>query len=221
VKIEALERELPPAMLLLGPDLDPMVLAVLEAVRRQGGGPADTMFVRRLTAENARRAVNFSQIAPFGPFKAIIIVLYGASAQAQNILLKVLEEPPPTVRFILVATSRPLPTIVSRCQVITVPGETASPEADQKVTAQVAAALNAANAGDLRGLDTALSGWGALQHAALEVRLTGASLSAEDARESWEARRMLGALGRFAGANPRLAAHAALISVLGDKEHHA
>ena len=60
------------------------------------------------------------------------------------------------------ATARPLPTIMSRCQVITVAGEAGPPEADQKVTAQVAAALNAAIAGDLRGLDAALAGWGTL-----------------------------------------------------------
>ena len=38
--------------------------------------------------------VKFAQLAPFGPFKVVIAVLDGASAQAQNILLKVLEEPP-------------------------------------------------------------------------------------------------------------------------------
>ena len=41
-----------------------------------------------------------------------------ASEQAQNILLSVLEEPPETIRFILIATRRPLPAVVSRCQVI-------------------------------------------------------------------------------------------------------
>ena len=82
------------------------------------------------------------------------------------------------------------------------------------------AALNAAAAGDLRGLDTALAGWGDAQHAVLEARLTGIALSGDNPRERWEARRLLGALGRFSGAHPRLAAHAALIFVLGDKEHH-
>ena len=41
--------------------------------------------------------MQFAGTAPFGPFKAVIAVLDGASAQAQNILLKVLEEPPPGV----------------------------------------------------------------------------------------------------------------------------
>ena len=61
---------------------------------------------------------------------------------------------------------------------------------------------------------------GDAQHAALETRLTGTALSGADARERWDARRMLGALGRFSGAQPRLAAHAALITVLSDKEQH-
>ena len=36
-----------------------------------------------------------------------------------------------------------------------------------------------------------------------------------------QARRLLGALGGYDGARPRLAAHAALVSVLGDKENRA
>ena len=51
---------------------------------------------RWLSAADARNLVKFAGTAPFGPFKAVIAGLDGASAQAQNILLKVLEEPPPT-----------------------------------------------------------------------------------------------------------------------------
>ncbi len=219
--IEMLERELPPATLLLGPDVPGMVRMAQIKVRDHGVVPADLIVTMRVTAEWARVLINFAATAPFGPFKAVIAALDGASAQAQNILLKVLEEPPPAFRFILVASARPLPTIVSRCQVITVPGEAGPLEADQKVTAQVAAALNAANASDLRGLEAALAGWGDAQHAALVVALSGIAMSGPDVKERWRARRTLGALGRFDGAHPRLAAHAALVTVLSDKEQYA
>ena len=228
MKIEELELlELTPAMLWLGPDLEQMAQAAVRALRRHGVVKADLVAARHLGAAGARSLAAFAQTAPFGPFKAAVAVLDGASAQAQNILLKVLEEPPllgsgePAIRFILVATARPLPTIVSRCQVITVPGEDSSPVAGGRVSTQVTAALNAASAGDLRALDTALAGWGDVQHGELEAQLTRTALSGADARQRWDARRMLGALGRFAGAQPRLAAHAALITVLSNKEQHA
>ena len=190
-------------------------------IEQQRAHSCDCLRISVLTAAQARTACRFAGIAPFGSLKVIAACTDDASAQAQNILLKVLEEPPDTVRFILVATARPLPTIMSRCQVISVPGEDSAPVAGQKVNAQVAAALNAAIAGDLRGLDAALAGWGDAQHAALQIELTGKALSAPDARERLDARRTLGALGRFSGAHPRLAAHAALVSVLSDKEQHA
>lgn len=222
MKLDALERELPPATLLLGPDVPGMVRTARAVVRDHGVVPAD-LIVSRVTAPLARVFTEFAGTAPFGPFKAVIAALDGATAQAQNILLKVLEEPPPGFRFILVATARPLPTITSRCQVITVQGEAGPPEADQKVTAQVAAALSAACAGDLRVLEQALDGWGGAQYAVLEAQM---AMAATCGGKSYgltqaQARRLLGALGRFNGAHPRLAAHAALVTILSDKEQHA
>jgi hypothetical protein len=220
--IEALERKLPPATLLLGPDPEQMVLAAHLAVRRHGSVQADRIVLRHMSAADARNLVNFAQTAPFGPFKAVIVMLDGSTPQSQNILLKVLEEPPPSIRFILVAAERPLPTIVSRCQVITVPGEGVQQEADGKVTAQVTAALNAAGAGDLNGLDAALKVWGDTHHSVLSLLLAEAAAGDSPHGISRpQARRLLGALGRYSGAHPRLAAHAALVTVLSDKEHHA
>jgi hypothetical protein len=219
--IEALERDLPPATLLLGPDLHQMVNAAKWSTNGSGLIQADRLIARHVSAADARGIVRFAQTAPFGPFKLVIAVLDGSTPQAQNILLKVLEEPPPTIRFILVATERPLPTIVSRCRVIIVPAADGGQEPDGKVAAQVSAALKAALAADLAGLDQALKGWGDVQHAVLQSRLTETALSGDDADERWRSRRLLGALGRFAGAHPRLAAHAALVSVLSDREQHA
>ena len=221
--IEALERELPPATLLLGPDLVQMVQAAIQAARGHGVVPADRITIRHLSAPDARNLVKFAGTAPFGPFKLVIAVLDGATPQVQNILLKVLEEPPPSIRFILVATSRPLPVIVSRCQVITVPVARPEWESASEVTSQVKAVLTAALAGDLNALDKALAGWGDTHHAVLSLALAEAAADryANEQLTPGQARRLLGVLGRFDGAHPRLAAHAALVSVLSDKENHA
>ena len=173
--MEALERELPPATLLLGPDLDLMLRAAYHAVRRHGVVQADRVIIRRLSAADARNLVRFARTAPFGPFKAVTIVTDEASEQAQNILLKVLEEPPETIRFILIATRRPLPAVVSRCQVITVPVARPEWESASEVTSQVKAALTAALAGDLDALDKALAGWGDTHHAVLSLALAEAA----------------------------------------------
>jgi len=226
VIIEALKRGLPPATLLLGPDLEQMVRLARYAKNEHGVVQADLIIARHLSAADARNLVKFAGTAPFGPFKLVIAVLDGATPQAQNILLKVLEEPPETIRFILVATARPLPTIVSRCQVIVGPPTGfGDGTAIGKVFDAVIAALKAARAGDLAGLDTALDGWGDVHHSALCALLTEAAAGRtpldSHGLSATQARRLLGALGRYDGAHPRLAAHAALVSVLSDKENHA
>jgi hypothetical protein len=223
--IDALERDLPPALLLLGPEPGPMLSAAFRAVMKTHLAlQADLLIRRHLSAGDARHAVKFAQTAPFGPVKIVIIGLDGSTPQAQNILLKVLEEPPDPIRFILVASERPLPTIVSRCQVVTVPEQGGQPEPDGKVTGQVNAAMQAALAADLNGLDQALRGWGDAHHAVLSVLLAEQAVAEpgqQDPLAPARARRLLGALGRHAGAHPRLAAHAALVSVLSDREQHA
>ena len=219
MKIDALERELPPVLLLIGPDLDGMEAAAREAVHRHGAVAADTIVVRVLTALGARTLISYASVVPFGPFKAFILRMDEASEQAQNIMLKALEEPPPFARFILLASrSRPLPTIMSRCQVIIVPAAEQHAEPSGKVAAQVRAALKAAAAADLAGLDASLAGWGAEHQAVLEAMLTEAAVG-PDVRERGQARRLLGAFGRFAGASPRLTAHAALVTTF-DRGHH-
>jgi DNA polymerase-3 subunit delta' len=52
-----------------------------------------------------------------GSLKVIVAVLDGASTEALNALLKVLEEPPPSVRFILVSAGQSLATVASRARV--------------------------------------------------------------------------------------------------------
>jgi hypothetical protein len=223
--IAALERDLPPATLLLGPDPGPALSAAWRAVRnRPGQASADVLIRRHLSAGDARNAVRFAQMAPFGPYKVIILGLDGSTPQAQNILLKALEEPQDSVRFILVASQRPLPTVVSRCQVITVPAQDSPQEPDGKVASVVTAALKNAQAGNLAALDAVLHGWGDAHHAVLSLLLAEVAGGLADYGHGLspaQARRLLGVLGRFDSAHPRLAAHAALVSVLSDREQHA
>jgi hypothetical protein len=222
--IEALERDLPPATLLLGPNLETLLWDAERAVLKVHlVYKADVFFRRHVSAGDARTVVRFAQTAPFGPFKVVIAALDGSTPQAQNILLKVLEEPPGTIRFILAATARPLPTIVSRCQVITVPAAKMAEEPPGEVTTQVNAAVRAALTGDLADLDKALRGWGDVHHAVLSLLLAEAAADRDPdpLLTPGRARRLLGALGRFSSAHPRLAAHAALTSlVLSDREQH-
>lgn len=223
MRLDVLERDLPAATLLLGPDVEGMLGAAYRALLKAHLlSKVDTRLLRHVSAPDARNLVRFAQTAPFGPFKAVVAALDGSTPQAQNILLKVLEEPPlldsgePVVRFILVAAERPLPTIVSRCQVITVTAGGAAAAPDEQTARQVAAALSAAQSGDLAGLDRALRGWDTAHHSALSLLLAEASAGRDPNRriDREQARRLLGALSRYDGAHPRLAAHAALVTVL-------
>jgi DNA polymerase-3 subunit delta' len=75
--------------------------------------------------EDIRKIKNFVSLSPvIGPYKFIVINdAHLMTAEAQNALLKVLEEPSPSSILILV-TANPnslLPTIISRCQEIKFP----------------------------------------------------------------------------------------------------
>jgi DNA polymerase III subunit delta' len=79
--------------------------------------PADTGTIR---IDQVRDAIERSAYRPFEGRRRVVIVndAEALNAEAQNALLKTLEEPPAASTFILV-TSRPdmlLPTVLSRCQ---------------------------------------------------------------------------------------------------------
>jgi DNA polymerase-3 subunit delta' len=79
--------------------------------------PGDTGVIR---VDQVREAIERSAYRPFEGRRRVVIVdnADAAMPEAQNALLKTLEEPPPASTFILV-TSRPdtlLPTVRSRCQ---------------------------------------------------------------------------------------------------------
>lgn len=90
-----------------------------------------------------------------------VFVLLGAHNMAeasQNALLKVLEEPPENVIFILTATSSAalLPTVRSRAQSLALEEERAPANADMELTAKIAAAITAKNESDLLFLTAVL-----------------------------------------------------------------
>ncbi len=85
-------------------------------------GPASSESGKSITIEEIRKAKDFASFRPnAGPYKFIIIDDANLmTVEAQNALLKILEEPNPSSILILV-TANPaslLPTICSRCQEI-------------------------------------------------------------------------------------------------------
>lgn len=66
------------------------------------------------TAEKARQLREFAIVSPFGGGKLGIVHLDGASDSALNDVLKLLEEPPSYMHFILISSQPVLPTVLSR-----------------------------------------------------------------------------------------------------------
>src|SRR3989344_4454792 len=65
-------------------------------------------------------------LKPMGSEKALVIKLIdGMTIEAQNAMLKLLEEPPPSANLIMIARTTEifLPTVLSRCKVIKIEGE--------------------------------------------------------------------------------------------------
>lgn len=71
-----------------------------------------------LDAAAARQVREEAYLAPPSGLRVIALNLDGASDRVQNMLLKVLEEPPGATRFVLAASERPLATVASRCRVL-------------------------------------------------------------------------------------------------------
>jgi len=116
----AVRDHLPPVTLLLGPPgvgkwLAARVIAGLHHY------PEHDVYQNKsgLKSGNAEDIQRFAQTAGATPAgKLVMACLDESSEAAQAMLLKVLEEPPPGVKFLLTASQPPLPTVVSRCQVL-------------------------------------------------------------------------------------------------------
>jgi replication-associated recombination protein RarA len=108
----------PPVLLLLGPQGTGKWLLAQHLADSQGYPRQDTFWSQVLDMDVAGTVQAFLRTAGVTPQgKLVILDLDGASAAAQNALLKTLEEPPGRARFILVASEPPLPTVVSRSHV--------------------------------------------------------------------------------------------------------
>jgi hypothetical protein len=168
---------LPPVLLLLGPGSWGAALGLYEAHRS-----SFSTKVEKLDIELARYVRAQSYIKPFGrEVKVILIGLDGASAAAQDTLLKLLEEPPPYVRLILAASLPPADTVVSRCRVL-VQGAAPEPGTDPEADAArqtVAAAVRAARDGHAELLATTTAKWGDVHTAQLRA------WAAERAADRW------------------------------------
>jgi hypothetical protein len=112
-----LENQLPPVTLLFGPSSTGKRFLAQHTAAHHGIGAADTYTGWELTVASARAAAGLAALAPFGPYRAILLDLDESSDDAQHALLKQLEEPSPVVRYILVASRGPLATVTSRCRV--------------------------------------------------------------------------------------------------------
>lgn len=116
--IEALERSLPPVTLLWGPRSIGKTTIAEYLVKHHQVHLVDLMRCPApLRIDAARNAITFVATASAGPYKLILIDLDNASDGARNVLLKTLEEPPPTARFILTASQTVPATIMSRAVV--------------------------------------------------------------------------------------------------------
>lgn len=116
--VSLLSRELPPVALLLGPPSIGKWTLIGHLADHHGIAPADRYLVPDgITAQSARDLTNFASRASYGAVRLIAARLDGSSLVALTALLKTLEEPPPTARFILTSSGRVPPTIASRAHI--------------------------------------------------------------------------------------------------------
>lgn len=118
--IGRLELSLPPVTLIRGPKSVGKRTLAEYVLAQRGALVADTRVVQKLDIDASRELKVFMSTSPFGPMKAAIVRLDGASESSLNALLKVLEEPPPRAHFFLTSTSASLPTVESRSMVLNV-----------------------------------------------------------------------------------------------------
>ncbi len=170
---QLLEAALPPVVLLRGPQsVGKWTLARHLADHHRIRVVDQLVIADKLTTAAVQAITGFVRLAPFGTVKLVTANLDGASEASMHALLKTLEEPPPRVRFLLVA-SRPAPaTVLSRCQVFTLglltDEQVRQVLLDQGMTAKAAVAMAALGRGQV---DAALRGSAAHRHRDLVVDL--------------------------------------------------
>lgn len=157
----ALFEHLPPVTLLVGEQYVSFGSLAADVAYHYDVHLTDIALVRApVTAKDARALVSNAYLVPRGsPFRLVVVPLNDMSEQAQNILLKLLEEPPPKLRVILVSQHLPLPTIVSRCAVFEFGTVAERPDPEAEAAAKVAAAVKAAQSHDAGLLLAACDGF--------------------------------------------------------------
>lgn len=115
--VEILQRRLPPVTLLLGPpSIGKRTLTEHLGTVHQVPAIDRHTLPEPLSIAAVRQALTFVATRPHGRFKLVTGRLDNASTAALNALLKTLEEPPETARFLLTCARPTLPTVMSRCQ---------------------------------------------------------------------------------------------------------
>jgi hypothetical protein len=113
---EQLTVSLPSVSLFYGPRSVGKLTCGKEALAGVGAQGSDLREITRLDAESARQVVSFFSVRPLNGCKAVLMQTDGATTEAFNALLKVLEEPPPRAYVVMVATKRPPLTVCSRAR---------------------------------------------------------------------------------------------------------
>lgn len=145
-----LAADLPPALLVRGPGAWDLAVSAAEP---------GWEVVPRLDAALARSVRAAAWLLPQGARRVFLLNLDGASPVLQNSMLKVLEEPPGTSRFVLTASGRVLPTVESRCRQVTL-GRLADPAPDDpRALTAVSAAVRIALTGQSAALAREVRRW--------------------------------------------------------------
>lgn len=115
----------PQSFLIVAKDKNKASAYISDFLKEQGIDPIDVnlqAFEKAMGIEDVRNIQKAILLKPFrGKTKAVIIDAYeNITPQAQNALLKILEEPPANTIIIISASKKELllPTIISRCKVI-------------------------------------------------------------------------------------------------------
>lgn len=115
---QALEADLPPVVLLRGPQSVGKYSLGLWLHEFYRMSSSDMRSIGKLGVDDARELQRFAAHAPVGRRKMGLIRLDGATEPALNALLKTLEEPPPTISFVLTTANGTLDTVMSRSHIV-------------------------------------------------------------------------------------------------------
>lgn len=113
-----LEAELPPVTLLRGPDSIGKWALAEHLAEHHRVEPVDRLAVASgLNSDAVHRISTWAARRAHGLFKLVLVNVTDATHRSVYLMLKLLEEPPPEVRFLLVATGAVNPVLASRCEV--------------------------------------------------------------------------------------------------------